>query len=56
MKQEEITKRIRDDRISGIRSGVNATPRFFINGARYDGTADYGSLRSALEEQLDNHV
>jgi protein-disulfide isomerase len=56
MKQEEITKRIRDDRISGIRSGVNATPCFFINGARYGGTADYGSLRSALEEQLDNHV
>ena len=38
------------------KGGVNATPCFVVNGARYGGTADYGSLRSALEEQLDDHV
>ncbi len=48
----EIVKRIKDDRASGIRSGVNGTPCFFINQARYDGTPDYDSLRAALEEQL----
>jgi protein-disulfide isomerase len=31
------TRRVRDDFRSGVRSGVNGTPTFFINGARYDG-------------------
>jgi len=52
IREGEVTKRIKDDRMSGIRSGVNGTPCFFINGARYDGTADYEPLRAALEEQL----
>ena len=30
-------KRVREDFRSGIRSGVNGTPTFFINGSRYDG-------------------
>ena len=32
------TKRVRDDFRNGVRSGVNGTPTFFINGARYDGS------------------
>jgi len=28
---------VRDDFMSGVRSGVNGTPTFFINGARFDG-------------------
>jgi protein-disulfide isomerase len=28
--------RIRDDFVSGVRSGVNGTPTFFINGVRHD--------------------
>src|SRR5712664_2951250 len=51
IRKGEITKRIKEDRTSGIRSGVNGTPCFFVNGARYDGAADYDSLRAALEEQ-----
>ncbi len=31
------TKKVRDDFRSGVRSGVNGTPTFFINGVRYDG-------------------
>jgi protein-disulfide isomerase len=42
-------KRIKEDRQSGIRSGVNGTPTFFINGARYDGPTDYDSLLEALK-------
>ncbi len=42
-------KRIREDRQSGIRSGVNGTPTFFINGIRYDGPLDYDSLLEALK-------
>ena len=56
IKQGEINKRIKEDRSSGIRSGVNGTPCFFINGTRYDGTADYGPLQAALEEQLTKQV
>jgi protein-disulfide isomerase len=29
--------RVREDFMSGVRSGVNGTPTFFINGLRYDG-------------------
>jgi protein-disulfide isomerase len=34
------SKRVRADFMSGVRSGVNGTPTFFINGHRYDG--DWG--------------
>ena len=30
-----VEKRIKEDRQSGIRSGVNGTPTFYINGTRY---------------------
>jgi protein-disulfide isomerase len=40
--------RVREDFASGVRSGVNGTPTFFINGFRYDGGAD--TLLDALTE------
>jgi protein-disulfide isomerase len=52
IKQGNITKRIKEDRSSGIRSGVNGTPSFFINGARYDGMGNFDSLEAGLAEQL----
>jgi protein-disulfide isomerase len=50
IRKGEVTKRIKEDRTSGIASGVNGTPCFFINGTRYDDAADYESLLAALEE------
>jgi protein-disulfide isomerase len=41
--------RIRADIRSGIRSGVNGTPTFFINGVRYDGSWEASDLLAALE-------
>jgi protein-disulfide isomerase len=32
------TKKVRDDFRNGVRSGVNGTPTFFVNGERYDGS------------------
>ena len=40
--------RVRDDFMSGVRSGVNGTPTFFINGVRYDGSHDLHSLLAAV--------
>ena len=40
--------RVRADFMSGVRSGVNGTPTFFINGTRHDGPWDEESLLEAL--------
>jgi protein-disulfide isomerase len=40
--------RVRGDFRSGVRSGVNGTPTFFINGERYDGDYKQLSLETAL--------
>ncbi len=48
MDSPELFDRVHEDFMSGVRSGVNGTPTFFINGQRHDGPADLGSLRIAL--------
>jgi protein-disulfide isomerase len=42
--------RVREDFMSGVRSGVNGTPTFYIDGARHDGSYDLETLLSALEQ------
>ena len=42
--------RVREDFLSGVRSGVNGTPTFFINGIRHDGAWDVGSLIAAMRQ------
>ncbi len=41
--------RVHDDFLSGVRSGVNGTPTFYINGSRHDDSYDEESLVAALE-------
>ncbi len=41
--------RVHEDFMSGVRSGVNGTPTFFINGVRHDDSYDLETLLSALE-------
>ena len=41
--------RVREDVLSGARSGVNGTPTFFINGRRHDASYDLETLLAALE-------
>jgi protein-disulfide isomerase len=41
-------ERVRDDFASGVKSGVNGTPTFFINDARYDGLLHPTALLEAL--------
>ncbi|MGO9451420.1 MAG: DsbA family protein [Candidatus Binataceae bacterium] len=47
--QHAYRERVREDFLSGVRSGVNGTPTFFINGARHDGSYDYDTLIAAIE-------
>jgi protein-disulfide isomerase len=37
LEEGTYTSRVREDFRSGVRSGVNGTPTFFINGERFDG-------------------
>ena len=48
----EFESRVRSDFSSGVRSGVNGIPTFFINGRRHDGPFDFESLVSAIEEAV----
>jgi protein-disulfide isomerase len=41
--------RIHEDFMSGVRSGVNGTPTFYINGVRHDDSYDSETLISTLE-------
>jgi protein-disulfide isomerase len=40
--------RIEEDYMSGVRSGVNGTPTFFIDGVRYDGYPEFDPIVAAL--------
>ncbi len=41
--------RVHEDFASGVRSGVNGTPTFFINGLRHDDAWDAETLSAAIE-------
>src|ERR1700674_4560043 len=42
--EHHYAARVREDFLAGVRSGVNGTPSFFINGLRHDGSYDLESL------------
>jgi protein-disulfide isomerase len=44
-----FARNVRADFMSGVRSGVNGTPTFFINGVRYEGPWDEATLLEALQ-------
>jgi protein-disulfide isomerase len=46
--------RIREDFLSGVQSGVNGTPSFYINEIRYDGSWDLNSLMQILTSIINN--
>src|SRR5262249_28411505 len=49
LEAHSAARRVREDILSGIHSGVNGTPTFFINGVRHDGSYDLNALLAALE-------
>jgi protein-disulfide isomerase len=49
MQSQALTPRVKEDFQSGVRSGVNGTPTFFINGIRHERGAGYEDLLPALQ-------
>jgi protein-disulfide isomerase len=52
IQQKALADKVEKDFESGLRSGVNRTPTFFINGKKYDGDWDGDQLFDYLKEQL----
>ena len=49
----EIFQKVTSDFEGGIRSGVDGTPTFFINGQRYNGFTDFNGLYNACHSVND---
>jgi protein-disulfide isomerase len=45
----QFRPKIRADFLSGVRSGVNGTPTFFIDDVRYDGPHEFAPMLEAVE-------
>ncbi len=48
----EFSARIQDDLDGGIRSGVNGTPTFFIDGARFEPRRGFEELFDAIQARI----
>jgi protein-disulfide isomerase len=53
--QQTYRARVRADFAGGVRSGVNGTPTFFINGQRHNGSFELSSLSAAIERASSVH-
>jgi protein-disulfide isomerase len=49
-------ERVREDFMSGVRSGVNGTPTFYVNGVRHDDSYEVETLLAALENAASTGV
>jgi protein-disulfide isomerase len=50
--ENTYTHRVNTEFTGGVRSGVNGTPTFFVNGQRYDGSMDAQSMVKAIETAI----
>ena len=48
----KLSEKVEANFESGIQSGVNGTPSFYINGSKFNGSYDFLSLSHAVEEGL----
>ena len=52
VEKREFLSRVKSDFTGGVRSGVNGTPTFFINGKRHDASFEYADLVEAIDAAL----
>jgi protein-disulfide isomerase len=50
----ELQKKVEEDFESGIRSGVNGTPTFFINGEKYNGSLEEEDMLDFIIRKYNN--
>jgi protein-disulfide isomerase len=53
LNNETLAKKVDGDFESGIRSGVNRTPGFFINGEKYQGEWDKKTLADYIKQKIE---
>jgi protein-disulfide isomerase len=53
LEEGHFADRVRADFMGGVRSGVNGTPTFFLNGERYDGSWEYPELLLMIDHALE---
>ncbi len=51
LEEGRFSERVQRDFSGGVRSGVNGTPTFFINGARHDQDFDFETFVQAIESK-----
>jgi protein-disulfide isomerase len=49
LEQHVHAARVHEDFMSGVRSGVNGTPTFYVNGVRHDDSYEFDTLLGALQ-------
>ncbi len=54
MKSEEIKQKVQDDYDSGISSGVQGTPTFYLNGTQIDNPRNYDEFKLIIAEIIKN--
>ncbi len=54
VEKREFLARVKSDFTGGVKSGVNGTPTFFMNGKRHDGPFEYEDLVEGIEEVLES--
>jgi protein-disulfide isomerase len=53
VEKREFLARVKSDFTGGVKSGVNGTPTFFINGQRHDGSSEYEDLIEAIDAAIE---
>jgi protein-disulfide isomerase len=52
LESQQFAPIVREHFLGGVRSGVNGTPTFFINGQRHEGPYELEYLVAAIDEQV----
>jgi protein-disulfide isomerase len=52
LESEKIFEKVKKDFNGGVRSGVNGTPSFFVNGTRFDGPRDFETMAETLDRAI----
>jgi protein-disulfide isomerase len=55
LNSKEVKEKVENDYQSGIRSGVNATPTFFLNGQKIQNPRSYGEFRNLIEQAINTN-